>query len=56
MEKHPRKTVNVILEDDRDSGILDEKKVELHSYAQEMLTNVEYRQQFKVRETKRENP
>lgn len=49
MEKHARKTVNVMLEDDHDSGV-DEKKVELHSYAQEMLTNVEYRQQFKVSE------
>lgn len=46
--KHPRKTVNVTVEEDHDSGILDEKKPELHSYAQEMLTDVEYRQQFKV--------
>lgn len=45
--KQTRKTVNVAVHEERDSGPED-KKPELHTYAQEILTDVEYRQQFKV--------
>lgn len=52
--KQTRKTVNVAVHEERDSGPED-KKPELHTYAQEILTDVEYRQQFKVTTRERED-
>lgn len=54
MEKSTRKTVNLMHDTvDEEQTVAEkrtsEKKIELHSYAQEILTDIEYRQQFKVR-------
>lgn len=53
MEKTVRKTVNLMQDPVEEEAVAEkrtsEKKTELHSYAQEIMTDIEYRQQFKVR-------